>query len=51
MGATKYNTIQFPVSIFNSIDFLEIAVNMGNAAALLDIRKGSTVNLLFGQER
>lgn len=40
-----------PVAIYNSIDHLEIAVNRGNAAQLLNLRKGSTVNLMFMTER
>ena len=36
-----------PVTLFNSVDFLEIAVNCGNAAELMSIGKGSAINLLF----
>ena len=33
--------------LFSSSGFLEIAVNAGNAADLLDIRKGTPVNVVF----
>ena len=36
-----------PLLLFGSSGFLEIAVNGGNAAELLGIRKGETVNLVF----
>ena len=36
-----------PLLLFGSSGFLEIAVNGGNAAELLGIRKGGTVNLVF----
>ena len=35
------------LALFGSGDFLEIAVNAGNAAKLLGIRKGAPVNLVF----
>lgn len=40
-----------PLLLFGSSDFLEIAVNAGNASDLLDIRKGTPVNLVFLDER
>jgi len=36
-----------PILLFGSSGFLEIAVNSGNAAELLDIRKGDAVNIIF----
>ena len=36
-----------PLLLFGSTGFLEIAVNGGNAAELLDIRKGDAVNIVF----
>lgn len=36
-----------PLLLTGSSGFLEVAVNGGNAAELLDIRKGDTVNLIF----
>lgn len=38
-----------PLVIFNSDDYLEIAVNGGNAANLLGIRKGAPVNVVFSR--
>ena len=40
-----------PLMHFNSGDMLEIAVNSGNAAELLGIRKGASVNILFRDQR
>jgi S-adenosyl-L-methionine hydrolase (adenosine-forming) len=40
-----------PLLLFNSSDYLEIAVNTGNAADLLGIRKGAPVNVLFRDPR
>lgn len=40
-----------PLLLFGSSDFLEIAVNAGNAAHLLDIRKGTPVNVVFLEEK
>lgn len=40
-----------PLMLFNSDDLLEIAVNSGNASDLMNIRKGSPVNLVFLDER
>ncbi len=40
-----------PLLLFGSSDFLEIAVNTGNASNLLDIRKGTPVNVVFLDER
>ncbi len=37
--------------LFDSSDHLEIAVNTGNAAELLGIRKGAPVNVVFLEER
>ena len=36
-----------PLALFGSDGFLEIAINAGNAAELLGIRKGAPVNLIF----
>ena len=36
-----------PLMLFDSNELLEIAVNTGNASELLNIRKGSPVNLVF----
>jgi hypothetical protein len=36
-----------PLLLFGSSDFLEVSVNAGNAAELLDIRKGDSINLVF----
>lgn len=40
-----------PLLLFGSSDFLEVSVNAGNAAELLDIRKGASVNLVFNDNR
>ncbi|MFQ5569497.1 MAG: S-adenosyl-l-methionine hydroxide adenosyltransferase family protein [Rhodothermales bacterium] len=40
-----------PLLLFGSSDFLEIAVNAGNASNLLDIRKGTPVNVVFLDEK
>ncbi len=40
-----------PLMLFDSSDHLEIAVNTGNAAELLGIRKGAPVNVVFLEER
>lgn len=40
-----------PLLLFGSSDFLEVAVNAGNAAKLLDIRKGDPVNIIFSGNR
>lgn len=39
-----------PLLLFGSSDFLEVSVNAGNAAELLDIRKGDAVNLIVQEE-
>lgn len=39
-----------PLLLFGSGGYLEVAVNAGNAAQLLGIRKGEAVNLVFGSE-
>lgn len=36
-----------PVLLFGSGDFLEVAINRGNAASLLHIRRGMPVNIVF----
>lgn len=36
-----------PLLLFGSSNFMEIAVNAGNASHLLDIRKGTPVNVVF----
>jgi S-adenosylmethionine hydrolase len=40
-----------PLLLFGSDGFLEVGVNTGNAAALLSIRKGSAVDLVFSEGR
>ena len=40
-----------PLLLFGSSGFLEIAVNAGNAADLLDIHKGTPVNVVFMDNR
>lgn len=40
-----------PIALYNSSDQLEIAINQGNASQLLNLEKGSRVNLVFGAER
>ncbi len=40
-----------PILLFNSSDFLEIAINGGNAAELLGIRKGDAVHVVFRDRR
>jgi len=40
-----------PVLMFNSDDLLEVAINRGSAATLLDISKGAPVNIVFGEEK
>ena len=44
-----YNTVLSgePLILFDSNDLLEIAINTGNAAQMLSIRKGSPVNIVF----
>lgn len=37
-----------PLLLFGSTGYLEIAVNQGNAAELLDIRKGDSVKFVYG---
>jgi len=39
-----------PLLVVGSSDFLEIAVNSGNAATMLNIRKGAPVNLVFKEQ-
>jgi S-adenosylmethionine hydrolase len=38
-----------PLLLLGSADFLEVGVNGGNAASLLTIRKGSPVDLVYGE--
>jgi hypothetical protein len=40
-----------PLLLFGSTGFLEVAVNAGNAAERLDIRKGDSVKLTFPSSR
>lgn len=40
-----------PTLLVNSNDFVEIAIHRGSAAQMLDIRKGTPVNLVFSDER
>ena len=40
-----------PLMLFDSNDLLEIAVSAGNASELLNIRKGSPVNLVFHDDK
>lgn len=46
---TTYDTVApgEPLALFGSSGLLEIAVNTGNAAELIGIRKGAPVNLVF----
>jgi S-adenosylmethionine hydrolase len=37
--------------LFNSEDALELAINRGNASEMLDIRKGTSVNIVFLDDR
>lgn len=37
--------------LFNSDDFLEVAINRGNASAMLDIKKGTSVNVVFVDDK
>ena len=48
-----YSTVETgePLLLFGSSEFLEIAVNAGNAADLLDIRKGTPVNVVFLEDK
>ena len=39
-----------PVLLFGSSGFLEVAVNAGSAAELLDIRKGDSIKVVFQKE-
>jgi len=47
-----YGTVEKgePLLVVGSSDVLEIAVNSGNAATMLNIRKGAPVNLVFKEE-
>lgn len=40
-----------PLLLFGSQDFLEVAVNTGHAADLLQIRRGTPVNVVFLEDR
>ena len=50
---TTYGLVEAgePLLLFGSNNFLEIAVNTGNASDLLDIRRGTPVNVVFMEER
>lgn len=37
--------------LFNSDDFLEVAINRGNAANMLDIKKGTSINIVFADDK
>ena len=37
--------------LFNSDDYLEVAINRGNASEMLDIQKGASVNIVFLDEK
>jgi len=49
---TTYGTVEKgePLLLFGSSNFLEIAVHAGNASDLLDIRKGTPINVVFLDE-
>lgn len=36
-----------PLILFNSGDYLEVSVSSGNASQLLDIQRGTPVNVIF----
>lgn len=38
-----------PILLFGSSGFLEVAINRGNAARLLSIRKGDPINIVFSE--
>ncbi len=40
-----------PVLLFNSSDYLEIAIYRGDATEMLDVRKGASVNIVFIDKR
>ena len=42
-----HNSPGDPLTLFGSSGFFEVAVNGGNAAALLSVERGASVNLLF----
>lgn len=46
---TTYDDVELgePLLLFNSSDFLEIAVNAGNAAERMGIRRGDAVHIVF----
>ena len=48
-----YGTVETgePLLLFGSDDLLEIAVNAGNASDLLDIRRGTPLNIVFLEDR
>ena len=50
---TTYGLVESgePLLLFGSTNFLEIAVNTGNASDLLDIRRGTPVNVVFLEDR
>ena len=37
--------------LFNSDDYLEVAINRGNASSMLDIKKGTSVNVVFSDDK
>lgn len=47
--ATTYGDVAVgePLVLFDSADYLEIAVNSGNASRLFDIQRGAAVNVIF----
>lgn len=47
--ATTYGDVAAgePLVLFDSADYLEVAVNSGNASRLFDIQRGAAVNVIF----
>ncbi|MCZ6706299.1 MAG: SAM-dependent chlorinase/fluorinase [Bacteroidetes bacterium] len=37
--------------LFNSDDFLEVAINRGNASSMMDIKKGTSINVIFSGDK
>jgi len=52
-NSTTYSNVESgeATCLFNSHDFLEIAIHRDSASKLLDIRKGAPVNILFIDEK
>lgn len=49
---STYGTVakEDPLALFGSSGYLEIAINSGNAAELLSIKKGDPINIIFTSE-